>query len=246
MNHESILYFLSGCLPAFDAHIVLRLILSMLLGLVIGIEREITNKTAGLRTHILVCLGSTVFTILSIYGFACDNPNDAIRLVHDPSRIAAQIVTGIGFIGGGAILHYGMNVYGITTAATLWVTASIGMAVGAGSYSIAAFATFFTFIVLFLIRRFEDRFLSRGISKGARIKVCVSCSMENQATVQDWFYQEFSNIQEINASMHHDAKNNIKLTFVIDSQEKKPVHFIYKKVSSLNNIETIDVELASA
>ncbi|OGI00427.1 MAG: hypothetical protein A2Y25_11785 [Candidatus Melainabacteria bacterium GWF2_37_15] len=246
MNYEFIANVLAGCFPVFDADIVVRLIVSLLLGLLIGLEREMTNKSAGLRTHILVCLGSTVFTILSIYGFNCVNSGfsdgDAIRIVHDPSRIAAQIVTGIGFIGGGAVLHYGMNIFGLTTAATLWITASIGMAVGAGSYPLAILATAFTFLVLVVIRQIENRFLPRGISKGGRVKVSVSCAKEAQATVQEWFYREFKNIQEISASRMHDEKANVKLAFVLECVGKDPVNVIYGKLSSLENVESISVK----
>jgi len=242
MDLDLIFKNMLGCLPAFDAEIFFRLVVSMLLGLVIGIEREITNKTAGLRTHILVCLGSTVFTILSIYSFACIGSSDGMRLVHDPSRVAAQIVTGIGFIGGGAVLHYGINIFGITTAATLWVTASIGMAVGTGAYSVAIFATLFTFIVLVAVRKFENKFLTRDTSRGARVKISVSCARENQDAVQEWFYKEFKNIQEISAHRASEAVNQVKLTFVVDIQGKDPVNMIYGKISGIENIESINVK----
>lgn len=242
MNYETVLNFLPACFPGIDFDIVIRLFISIILGLIIGLEREMTNKTAGLRTHILVCLGATVFTILSIYGFSCDNPENSIRLVHDPSRIAAQIVTGIGFIGGGAVLHYGMNIFGITTAATLWVTASIGMAVGAGSYPTAILATILTFIVLVLIRKFENKFLARGLGRGGRIKVTVSCKSENQDFLLEWFYKEFKTIQEISASRAKENKDNVKLTFVMDIPEKDPVNAIYKKISGLEKVETINVK----
>ncbi len=231
-----------GCLPVFDVEIVLRLIISMLLGLVIGLEREVTNKTAGLRTHILVCLGATVFTILSIYSFTCMEAPDGVRLVHDPSRVAAQIVTGIGFIGGGAVLHYGMNIFGITTAATLWITASIGMAVGVGSYTVGVMATLFTFIVLVAIRKFETRFLTRGISRGGRVEVSVSCLREHQNSVQDWFYSKFENIQEISAKRPYESQEKVKLTFVVDTRDKDPVNKIYGEISGLENIESINVK----
>ena len=102
--------------------LILRLLLAAFLGAAIGFEREVHGHPAGLRTHTLVALGSALFTELSIYGFPSE-PGQPV----DPTRIAAQIVTGIGFLGGGAILKEGLNVKGLTTAASLWAGAAIGM-----------------------------------------------------------------------------------------------------------------------
>lgn len=161
MNFDAIINFLSGCIPAIEIDLIARLFIALFLGILIGLEREITHKNAGLRTHALVCMGSALFTVLSIYGFSCESAGADIRLVHDPSRIAAQVVTGIGFIGGGVVLHHGMNIYGLTTAATLWVTASIGMAAGTGAYSIAVLSTILTLIALICIRSLEKRFFKK-------------------------------------------------------------------------------------
>lgn len=239
MNYDSIFEYIIGCLPVFNIDIIVRLFTSLFLGLIIGFEREVTHKTAGMRTHILVCLGSTVFTILSIYGFSCANPDDTIRLVHDPSRIAAQVLTGIGFIGGGAVLHHGLTVYGLTTAATLWVTASIGMAVGAGSYGVAVLATVFTFLVLVIIRKFESRFLARRAGRGGRIRISTICAKDNRKEIQDWFYKEFKSVQEMDVDKLHDE---VKLTFVVDIAEPDPINSAYKKLSSLENIESLNVK----
>jgi len=128
---------------------VLSLILAIVLGAVVGIEREITHKPAGLRTHMLVSLGSCLFTIVSLQEFSID-----------PARIAAGIVTGIGFIGAGTIIAEQDKVVGITTAASLWATAAIGLVVGAGNYLLAITATLLVFLVLF----------SRTILKKMRIQ----------------------------------------------------------------------------
>ena len=109
-----------------------RLSLAAVLGGAIGFERELRDREAGLRTHLLVCLGSALFTIVSAYGFRefLTSGDQVVRA--DPTRIAAQIVTGIGFLGAGAIIRQGLTVRGLTTAATLWVSAAIGIAAGAG------------------------------------------------------------------------------------------------------------------
>jgi putative Mg2+ transporter-C (MgtC) family protein len=107
----------------------------------IGLERELRERAAGLRTHMLVGVGSALFTIVSAYGWSDFEFSTRSGVVFDPTRIAAQIVTGIGFLGAGAIIRQGLAVRGLTTAASLWIVAAIGMAVGAGYYSAALIAT---------------------------------------------------------------------------------------------------------
>jgi len=123
----------------------LRLFYAAILGAIIGFQRERYNKPAGLRTHILICMGAALFTVVSVLGFSG---------TVDPSRVAAGIVTGIGFIGAGVIFRgiKGDKVVGITTAASVWITAAIGIAAGVGMYIIAGAVTIITFIVLMLPR----------------------------------------------------------------------------------------------
>jgi len=122
--------------------IVMKIIIATLFGGVIGYEREISRKAAGLRTHILVCLGSTIFTILSLQAF----PGA------DTSRVAAYIIAGIGFIGAGTVIQTREKIIGLTTAASLWITASIGMAVGSEFYILALIATIISYFTLKLGR----------------------------------------------------------------------------------------------
>lgn len=129
---------------SFQFDILVRLLAAALLGAGLGLEREVHGHQAGMRTHMLVCLGSAVFTVLSIYGF----PKMADTAPTDPSRISAQVVTGIGFLGAGAIIKYGTNIRGLTTAASLWVVASIGLAAGAGAYFLAVACTLVALIAL--------------------------------------------------------------------------------------------------
>src|SRR6266566_4741175 len=118
---------------ALQADLVFRMLVAAVLGAAIGLEREIHEHPAGMRTHLLVALGSAIFTELSIYGFGTGPGSPSI----DTSRVAAQVVSGIGFLGAGAILKYGTSIRGLTTAASLWAAAAIGMAVGAGSWIVA-------------------------------------------------------------------------------------------------------------
>jgi len=120
----------------------LRILLAAALGAILGYQRERAGKPVGLRTHILICVGAALFTVASLYGFGA---------VADPARVAAGIVVGIGFLGGGAIIHReGGLVAGLTTAATIWVVAAIGLAAGAGLYLVSAVVTAIALIVLLL------------------------------------------------------------------------------------------------
>jgi putative Mg2+ transporter-C (MgtC) family protein len=143
---------------ALAAHIgwpsvLLRLFVAAALGGAIGLERELRERQAGLRTHLVVCVGAALFTLVGAYAFT--GPNT------DPSRIAAQIVTGIGFLGAGAIIRQGLSVRGLTTAATLWLVAAIGMAAGAGYWAGAVIATAGALVTLGPLRVIAFRILSR-------------------------------------------------------------------------------------
>ncbi len=144
-------------LPLWE--LVARLLLAVVLCGLVGLERETRGQAAGLRTHVVVGLGSALFTVVSAYGFA-----DAG--VSDPTRIAAQIVSGIGFLGAGAILRTGGSVRGLTTAGTLWVVAALGMAAGAGAYAAAIAATLVLVPAIVVLRSLRGP-LSRRLRHGA-------------------------------------------------------------------------------
>lgn len=140
--------------------IILRLFLSALLGSVIGFERERIEWAAGLRTHMLVCVGATLFMLVSAFGFADVLSNRNVIL--DPSRIAAQVVSGIGFLGAGTIIFRREVIRGLTTAASLWAVAAIGLSVGGGLYSAAISTTVLVLVILFGLKPIERRlFASR-------------------------------------------------------------------------------------
>src|SRR5689334_23853117 len=137
------------------------MLLAAVLGAAIGLEREIHEHPAGMRTHLLVSLGSAVFTELSIYGFEFPSgPNGAVAT--DTSRVAAQVVSGIGFLGAGAILKYGTSIRGLTTAASLWTTAAVGMAAGAGEWVIAAVGTLIIIVSLWPLNALVARLHNPG------------------------------------------------------------------------------------
>jgi putative Mg2+ transporter-C (MgtC) family protein len=130
-----------------EVELLARLALAALLGLIIGFEREHAGHTAGVRTHLLVAVGAALFTELSFVGFPTDEVSRA-----DTSRVAAQVVTGIGFLGAGAILRYGRVVRGLTTAASIWAVAALGMAAGTGQYELAAGGTLIILVALAPLR----------------------------------------------------------------------------------------------
>jgi putative Mg2+ transporter-C (MgtC) family protein len=148
--------------------VLLRIVVAAGLTGAIGLERELRERAAGLRTHMLVGVGSALFTIVSAYGWADFRFSTPQGIVFDPTRIAAQIVTGIGFLGAGAIIRQGLSVRGLTTAAGLWVVAAIGMAAGAGYYSAALFGTGVVLVGLGPLRWIEGGVLAR-LRRGGRV-----------------------------------------------------------------------------
>jgi putative Mg2+ transporter-C (MgtC) family protein len=135
-----------------QADLSVRLLIAAALGAVIGVEREIHGHPAGMRTHLLVALGSAIFTELSIYGFG-----GLTSTPLDPSRVAAQIVSGIGFLGAGAIIKDGASIRGLTTAASLWATAAIGLGAGAGEYVIGLTGAVIVVFSLWPLNYFAER-----------------------------------------------------------------------------------------
>jgi putative Mg2+ transporter-C (MgtC) family protein len=141
--------------------VVLRLFMAAALGGAIGLEREIREREAGLRTHLLVSVGSALFFLVSAYAWTDWRFSTEEGLVFDPTRIAAQIVSGIGFLGAGAIIRQGLSIRGLTTAATLWLVAAIGMASGAGYWEAAIVATIGAIVTLWPLRILAHRLMLR-------------------------------------------------------------------------------------
>ncbi len=134
--------------------VIERLAVAFVLGGLVGVEREIRNQPAGFRTHAILSIGSALIMLISIHGALLYGPKTS-----DPMRIAAQVVSGIGFLGAGAILRIGVSIKGLTTAASLWTTAAIGLACGAGFYWAAFLTTFLVLFSLFLLGKMEKMYL---------------------------------------------------------------------------------------
>ena len=169
---------LTTLLHSKEAAMVLRLVVAAILGGIVGIERGSGDRPAGLRTHILVCVGSTLFMLVSLYGFDEVTPptqiEEDIGQRRDSARIAAQVVSGIGFLGAGTILHEGLTIRGLTTAASLWMVSAIGLAVGSGMYFLSAVATLLTMITLVSLHTWEKRYAVSSRSDRRFVRVTVN------------------------------------------------------------------------
>jgi putative Mg2+ transporter-C (MgtC) family protein len=187
-----------------DLALVLRLLLAAFLGASIGVEREMHDHPAGIRTHLLVALGSALFTILSIEGFP-----STIGIATDPSRVAAQIVTGIGFLGAGAILKYGPTVRGLTTAASLWAVAGIGMAAGAGLPFLASAATIIVIVSLWPLRVVSERI---EIAAARRLHLRVRLAESSRlADLFDWLDERSVEVVSFDSERDEDGGHTLEL-----------------------------------
>ena len=148
--------------------VVIRLVLAILIGGAVGYERESKNRPAGFRTHILVCLGAAVISLIQEYSISntirliVENPMLASALKTDSGRLGAQVISGIGFLGAGTIIHEKGSVKGLTTAASIWVVACIGLAIGSGYYTLSVLSAISAVIVLVSLKKFEEKFLDKA------------------------------------------------------------------------------------
>ncbi len=228
-------------IPIFDLNICIRLIASVLLGFAIGLEREMANKYAGLRTNILVCVGACVFTILSIYAFPMVSVTSDEYGTRDTARVAAQIVTGIGFIGGGTVLRHGATVFGLTTAATLWAVASIGMACGAGMFGVAITTTILSIIVLVAIGFWERHILSAGIKNMTRIRVSLNCTNDKAEEIYNFLLTNYPKIKEISKKNNSEDEKLTKIHAVMDINSENPIAETNNIFKEIDGIETISI-----
>jgi|YelNatPaOPRAMG01_1025707.scaffolds.fasta_scaffold01978_16 putative Mg2+ transporter-C (MgtC) family protein len=208
-----------------DIEIVIRLFLSILLGGLIGWEREREEKPAGLRTHILVCLGSTLIMIVSAYGFPGRSPSD-------PGRIAAQVITGIGFIGAGTILRTGITIKGLTTAASIWTVAGIGLAIGVGLYLPAILTTFLVVATLMVAVRIEVAIT--GSHKPMTLKCIIEDKPGSIGAIGTLLGKLNINIKQIELSSPWDGK--VILTIVLRLPAKLSEEEVITKIVELDNV----------
>jgi putative Mg2+ transporter-C (MgtC) family protein len=217
----------------FAFNYVIPCIFACICGGIIGYDREKIDRPAGLRTHALVCLGSTVFTLISYQGFASG---------FDPSRIAAGIVTGIGFIGAGVIFRQGIFVRGVTTAASIWVVAAAGIAIGTKLYYLAFLTTALGFLVLTMVKYFEDRLIKKFsytvlITSNDNFK----CMKELLVFLQSFNIKVFVE-KSFAGSISGDGKRIVAVQFNLESRDSEfsiKIMEVIKKFEGITKIEII-------
>ncbi len=210
---------------------LLRLLVAGILGTVVGLEREYRAKAAGYRTHFLICLGSATFMLVSQYGFNAviekyGGQVNAMRL--DPARIAAQVVSGIGFLGAGTIILQKQIVKGLTTAAGLWALAGVGLAIGAGMYFVGIAATVFILIGLEVLRFF---FKGLGLrSLGLEILVPEQAQLES---IQKILAESRYMVSNYNVS---EMPNGYKVDVVVRIHNKNDENELFRRLNEIKNL----------
>jgi len=213
---------------------ILRLCLASLLGGVVGIERGSGDRPAGLRTHILVSAGSALLMLVSAYAFQDWAGN------HDPGRIAAQVVSGIGFLGAGTILHEGFNVRGLTTAASLWMVAAIGLACGAGMYIIAIVATVIMLITLITFHELEKRFYTNVKTERRYIKFTVRKNEDGVTRVLD--YLQKNGVKSRTLNIKEDfTHNTITVELYLKMQQDGDIDKVVAGINDLNPVTAVEI-----
>jgi putative Mg2+ transporter-C (MgtC) family protein len=214
---------------------LLRLALAAVLGGLIGVERELREREAGLRTHLLVALGSALFTIVGAYGFHdfLESGESVVRA--DPTRIAAQIVTGIGFLGAGAIIRQGFSVRGLTTAATLWVVAAVGLAAGAGYYSAAVITTALVLIALYPLRIIAYQILRRFRAEDGRLLVELSAGTPPGGVI-DEIEHAGARINSVDVSQEGDRRR-LELDVVLPRDTPAPR--LVARIADVENVAEV-------
>ena len=226
------------------ASICLRLLLALVLGGIIGFEREMNQHAAGFRTNILVCIGSSLIMLLSIYGFNAfiDEPN--VRI--DPARLAAQVISGIGFLGAGTIIRTGMSVKGLTTAATLWVMAAIGLAVGAGFYLPAILTCGLVFVSLQVLNKIELRYLVAN--KALLVEVTCSGGPDTLGKISKQLIAERVEIRIMNVAdaespePMEEAAPPLQMMITIVMPKKKPMSDLVERLKAIPGVTAVKIE----
>jgi putative Mg2+ transporter-C (MgtC) family protein len=218
---------------------VIRLAVAASLGSVIGIERQRHEWTAGLRTHMLVCVGSALAMLVSAYGFQDVLGQKAVVL--DPSRVAAQVISGIGFLGAGTIMFLRQEVVrGLTTAAGLWTVAGIGLAVGGGLYIPAVAATAIAWIILAAIRPLETRYLGKGRFNG--IRMTVERKQVSLVAIEDVLTEKQLKYNQINiASAFEEDTDEIKISLQKQSSKKTGLMSVVEDLRKIKGVREVEL-----
>jgi putative Mg2+ transporter-C (MgtC) family protein len=218
-------------ISSFD--IAIRLFLAAVLGGAVGFEREVREREAGLRTHVLVSVGSALFFLVSAYAWTDWSFSQRDGLVFDPTRIAAQIVSGIGFLGAGAIIRQGLSVRGLTTAATLWLVAGIGMASGAGYWEAAVIATVGAILTLWPLRIAAHRVLARFRPEDAQRVVVDLAPGQGAAPVLATLEELGGSVSQFQLS---ESRGGRELVATVDFAEKEQAAKVASRLAELEHV----------
>jgi putative Mg2+ transporter-C (MgtC) family protein len=214
------------------AEALLRLLVAAGLGGAIGLERELRDHEAGFRTHLLVSLGACVFTLVSAYAWTDWTFSTPSGVVFDPTRIAAQIVTGIGFLGAGAIIVRGISVRGLTTAATLWVVAAIGMAAGTGYYAIGVGAAVLVLVSLGPLKLISTRLVARVRPEEAELAIALTPDGQASRVLQ--------RIEELGGSISHvEFGDDRTIDVVLRASRRAESARVAERVNELDDVERV-------
>ncbi|ANF98938.1 MgtC/SapB family protein [Paenibacillus bovis] len=219
-----------------NMNILFRLLAAMLMGGLIGWERERSSHAAGLRTHILVCVGSALIMMLSVYGFADFIHETNVRI--DPARLATAVISGIGFLGAGTILFTGKAITGLTTAASLWVVAAIGLAIGAGFYFAAFVTTLLVLLNLWVLNIVEQRYIRR--SKAHAITIEGISGILTLERVSKFLYAENITIKRITFIKERSGHTLSSDTLLTELRMNVEIHHEYNPMDIISRMQKID------
>ena len=219
-----------------EIDIVIRLCLGFLAGGIIGSERSSRHQVAGLRTHILICMGATCLMMLSIW-----LPQKFAQGTADPGRIAAQVVSGMGFLGAGAIIRLGSNIKGLTTAASLWLVAAIGMTIGAGMYAAAITAEILSLIALMLLNPLERKFFPEVQNKLLEVYYDRSAEPDTEAALE--ILENFGiKSKSLNVNMGRRKKKNTKVRFLVSIPETVDISKLANALKASGEIIRLEIK----
>lgn len=221
-------------------HLTIRLVLALLLGGLIGFEREVSSHAAGLRTHILVCVGSALVMLLSMYGFSAFVNEVNVRI--DPSRLAAQVISGIGFLGAGTIMFNGRSITGLTTAASLWVVAGIGLAIGAGFYYAAILVCLMVLISLWILNKVEHRYFN-----GKKVRILKIQAVDQPGTLGliTTILGKFKiDIKQIKLEESEDSSkpNHVQITFHVTIPKPSIIGGLLEETNQIQGVTGVAIE----
>ena len=225
--------------------IIIRILMALIIGGLIGYERELQNRAAGLRTHILVCLGATIISLLQI-----EMSNKAIEIIYsneklyevikiDYGRLGAQVITGVGFIGAGAIIHNRGNIKGLTTAATLWVVACLGLTIGMGGYFISIFSTIIIFIILVFLKRIEDKFISKNTMEKIKLEYFKEGEIESE--IEKFLERKKIKIKKIEYNCNNDNGNKVYALYIIIKPKKVRIEKVLEELKEKFKIIKVSI-----